>query len=523
MAELPDWTPFDPSAPPTLPDLEDGPGRVVAVVATFVATTLGWAASVAAELAAGWSALGHRVVLADGGLVEPQLHEVFGESNGEGVTDAVLYGASIRRVARPVRGGTFFLVCAGTAVADPGQVLSSPRWTRLCAGFRRAGVTLVIFVSPDEPALRSALDQASDVVVLAGPDEDVSSLVDGVGGVVRGVVGVDAAAVPTVSDDAPVEPEADGSWESALGADSELDDSAPPSAPADPWAAAAQAVAEPSAEPWVAPVSRLAEDESAQELPAWTAEARKHEARAEALERSQEVPETEEVEGSRHLLRLVLMVVVFAIVGAAAFGLVEIPGLPAFPWISPSAEEEAPPESLTPVATSVLQPETTPLMGYSVTVGAFQDLGVARARREQLAVGQGTFLAMAPVEIDGTVFHRLLVGPAQDSAEAVGLLARVAQASGLNASDLIVRATPLAFELGEVNELEAAARRAEVLRGLDVPAYVLAVEYADGAVRYRVYAGAYADETEARYLLGLLAERLVNSAVLRQRTGRLPE
>jgi hypothetical protein len=49
------------------------------------------------------------------------------------------------------------------------------------------------------------------------------------------------------------------------------------------------------------------------------------------------------------------------------------------------------------------------------------------------------------------------------------------------------------------------------------------VTYSDGSVRFRVYAGAFADEAEAIYLSGLLQERGLSSATLSERTGRLPE
>ena len=61
-----------------------------------------------------------------------------------------------------------------------------------------------------------------------------------------------------------------------------------------------------------------------------------------------------------------------------------------------------------------------------------------------------------------------------------------------------------------------------VLRGLDVPAYVLAVDYTDGSTRYRVYAGAYADEAEASLLLLHLTDSGLNAAHLSDRKGRLP-
>jgi cell division septation protein DedD len=548
MAELPGWTPFDPEAPPTLPEVEDGPGRIVGIVATYLSTTLGWAGPVAADLASSWSARGHRVVLTDGGLVEPQLHDVFGVANAEGVTDAALFGASVRRIARPVRGGTYFLVCAGTAVADPEGVLRSPRWTRLCESFRKAGVTLVVFVSPDEPSYSWVMGVASDVVVLAGPHEDVNSLVNGAADVVRGVIGVDAGLLD----------------ESAAGA---VDAQAwpeiealepPPRAPARPPREAASAqtgAARPHHGPgedlpaWTREARRQGEQgvegaaprahgaaaslpgQPTEELPSWAEVAKQlatergagtdaAEARPGAV--SAPAPRRARREAGRGkrpgALLLALLAILLGLVAAASFGLVEIPG------ISPlSMDVQLLEQDLEVVAHSIPQPETTTPVSYSVALGAFQDPGVAMAQAEQLVRGTGTFVTTAPVVVNGTVFHRLLAGPARDSAEAIALLARLRAAGGVAEQDLAVRATPLAFRLGETGALEEARRRADELKSLEIPAYVLAVEYADGAVRHRIYAGAYANEAEAEYLTARLAERGLGGALLSQRTGRVPE
>ena len=501
MAELPGWTAFDPNAPPTLSDTDDGPGRIVAVVATYLATTLGWAGRVAAELAASWSAQGHRVVLADAGLIEPQLHEVFGQPNAEGVTDAALFGASVRRIARPVRDGTFFLVSAGTAVADPDAALRSPRWTRLCESFRHAGVTLVVFVSPDEPARPWVLELATDVVVLAGPREEVGSLLDGAGMAVRGVIGVEGGA-----------PE-----EAAL---------------ADTWTGGELEVvpAEPTAE---TDVQRA----PGEELPAWSEEVRKLQASAPGADEEGRVsaeavaptrpeppaatrraPRRAQSSGRRNVTLLVLLLILLAVLAAGVLGYVEIPG------ITPASV--APPLTDAPlevVARSVPQAEITPPVGYSVALGAFQDPGVAAARAEQLVREAGVLVATAPVVVDGTVFHRLLAGAARDESEARSLLDRIAATSTLRRQDLALRQTPLAFRLGEHADLPGAEAHVRELQGREVPAYVLAVSYEDGAVRYRIYAGAYADTAEAEYLSARLAERGLREASLTLRTGRVPE
>jgi cell division protein FtsN len=61
-----------------------------------------------------------------------------------------------------------------------------------------------------------------------------------------------------------------------------------------------------------------------------------------------------------------------------------------------------------------------------------------------------------------------------------------------------------------------------VLVGLDVPAYVLAMDMSDGSTRYRIYAGAYANEQEATYLRGHLEAQGLNDPTLSTRVGRIP-
>jgi hypothetical protein len=129
---------------------------------------------------------------------------------------------------------------------------------------------------------------------------------------------------------------------------------------------------------------------------------------------------------------------------------------------------------------------------------------------------------VVPVSVEGRSYYRALAGPAKDSVEAASLLRHVAGTSGSDSSGWVLRNTPREFELGELPDLAAAERRREVLRGLDIPAYVLAVDYSDGSTRFRVYAGAYADEAEASLLLAQLTDRGLNTAHLADRKGRLP-
>ena len=149
---------------------------------------------------------------------------------------------------------------------------------------------------------------------------------------------------------------------------------------------------------------------------------------------------------------------------------------------------------------------------------------MARSRVAALeAQVAGVLFVSVPVEVEGAVYHRVLAEPAADSADAVSLAARVAEGASLDPSTWVARRTPRAFELAEMPDRSAADARATELADLGIDAYVLAVDYSDGSVRYRVYAGAFADPTEASYFSSLLAERGMSSATLSDRIGRLPE
>ena len=189
MADLPEWSAFDPSAAPLLPEHADRPGRLVAVVATRSAREDGWAINATVDIGRAWSESGRRVVLADAALGLATLHECLETDNTEGVTDTVLFGSSVRRVAKRIDESEFFIITAGTASADPAAIFASDRWTRLSRGFVEAGVTLVMYVGAESDGMSAILDMATDVVLLAGSTEDAQSAVHGTAAPVRAVTG----------------------------------------------------------------------------------------------------------------------------------------------------------------------------------------------------------------------------------------------------------------------------------------------------------------------------------------------
>lgn len=185
MAELPDWRPLAEVEPPS----SDGSGRVVGVVASEQAAGTGWAPGAAVELARAWSEGGRRVILVDAALQAPSLHEVVGLRNREGLSDATLYGASVSRVSHPVDEGGFFLVTAGTPVADHDAVARSGRWHRLAEGVTGAGVTLLVYVRDGYRGTVPFLGTATEIVVLARPGDPPPAAVTDLHAIVRAVTG----------------------------------------------------------------------------------------------------------------------------------------------------------------------------------------------------------------------------------------------------------------------------------------------------------------------------------------------
>jgi len=202
MAQLPQWQSLDAGVP--VPSGTD-PGRIVAVVASEGAVEGGWAGSAALDLARAWSSAGEKVILVDGALHYPTLHVHAQAENVEGLSDAALFGVSVGRVAKPVDGGAFFLITAGTAVADANAVAGSSRWGTLLGGFVEAGVKLLLFVRDGDSGCAAFLGSASDIVILADEHEGAPAAVRDLEGMVRAVTGPGGSGVGAASEFRPPE------------------------------------------------------------------------------------------------------------------------------------------------------------------------------------------------------------------------------------------------------------------------------------------------------------------------------
>jgi hypothetical protein len=559
----------DPGVHVRLPELGPSRGRVVAIVATEAAVAAGWAGQVAVELAGAWTGSGARTVLADAGIHHPQLHRTVGAPNAEGLVDALRWGASVKRVVQRPDGQSFFLITAGTAVADGGELLAGPQWPALCAGFVEAGVTLAVFVPGHDPALAGVLEQAGEVIVLAPAGEDVAGVVGARAAQVLAVLGRGSGGDPPALEPSPaavVEPDAgtdpgpqeawlppdfsgaaepepepfsaadfvpgddDDIAEAAGGRDvserSHLagvtDDEA-----ADPLASAAAPEPMddgPDPEPWTDPLDPVERGDPL------LGEATGAPAAYESVPTFEQIVEDTEGQAprltpsggrSRGVLWILLLVLAaMAVLVAGWFGYIQIPfitpesgGASELPTQAASATLAAPP----PVVEG-------DLLAYSLAVGSFQDENSAQGLARALSASvPGVLFVSVPLQVQGVTVHRVLAGQAGDSASALAMGSQIAAESTLDPSSWVPRPTPLAFQLGETPTAAAALRRVEALVPMGIPAYVLAVPYSDGSTRFRVYAGAFSDAAEASYLQGLLVERGLAGSPLVDRHGILPE
>jgi hypothetical protein len=195
------WHPLDPAAMSLPREVEgalaDGDSPCACVV-VLVDSEIDrdWGAQASLAISKSWAASGHRVILADGCLDGPVLHEVVGVENGEGVSDMVLYGASVTRITGRVE-NRLVLASAGTPVVQIDEVMTHVRWDMVIRGCKEAKATLVFHVSVDTPGVEAMTRRADGVLVLASASKDVEALLGGSSKSLIAVLGPGNGEVPT--------------------------------------------------------------------------------------------------------------------------------------------------------------------------------------------------------------------------------------------------------------------------------------------------------------------------------------
>ena len=197
------WQPLDPAAgslpqeiESALADADSLPACIVILVDSEIDRD--WGAQASLAVAKKWAASGHRVILADGCLDRPVLHEAVGVENGEGVSDMVLYGASAQRFAGRVEGG-LMLAPAGTPVVEVADVLKHVRWDMMISGCREAKATLVFYVSTGTPGVEAMTERAEGVLVLAPASKDIDTILGSASSPLIGVLGPLNGEAPVVA------------------------------------------------------------------------------------------------------------------------------------------------------------------------------------------------------------------------------------------------------------------------------------------------------------------------------------
>lgn len=446
-------------------------GPVVLLLAS--ADHLAWAADAAVALGTAWARDGRRIVLADLHLENPLLHERVGVENLEGVADIFLYGASIARSARPVRGRGFYLISAGTYEPDGEAVYRNPRWPKLVAGFRDANASLLLF-APAETADLEALARWVDGAVLLGTPRAPFSLDP----LMDAGVPVDARLVPPGEVPAPL--------------------------PVEP-------VTAPEADP--APVAPPPVIEAAP--------------RRSRPDRELQLPPPPERPARRPRGRgwLVALVVLIAM-GALAWAGYLMAGDRIAPLLggrtgAAGASETAMAAPAPPAAPTRLG-EALP---FSVQVKAFSSFPAAgqeaTAQRER---SPAVPFFVSPEEVQGVLYFKVMAGFATDTAAANALQARLVEAGAVDAEEAtgtwsLIRPTPFAFDLGEFPSPEQAAVRADSLLAGEIPTYSVAMPYSDGSRRWQLYGGAYQDSVSAE----AMRQRLLAAGVQPRLVLRLGE
>lgn len=126
-----------------IPDLLAGRSTIAFIPHT---ADPGWAAQVTWEFARYASERYRSVTLIDLALENPALNAGSHAPIDEGIVDVFLYGASLPHVTVEEPETGLHYIGAGTFAADPGEILSNPRWPQIIEAISRPRSVIIFFV-----------------------------------------------------------------------------------------------------------------------------------------------------------------------------------------------------------------------------------------------------------------------------------------------------------------------------------------------------------------------------------------
>ncbi len=148
-----------------------------------------------------------------------------------------------------------------------------------------------------------------------------------------------------------------------------------------------------------------------------------------------------------------------------------------------------------------------PVARFSMAIGSFRDLRRARALVGDVAArAPEVWTTIAPVEVKGTVFYRVLVGMSADLPELERSVEPLRTALGEDSGAWLPREAGLTFCVSESGSLEDARATMERARELGIETFALGVASPRGDGAVRVCAGSYEGPEEGAYLKRALEE-----------------
>jgi len=112
-----------------------------------------------------------RVVVGDLVGDTPSLRTLVKDEDPHGITDSLLYGVSLNKIGYAVEGTeNLYVMPSGTDPHIDEEILRSPRWTRVAAGFGEVGALLLLVAPWDSKGLGDLIDKIDGAVLVKDTD-----------------------------------------------------------------------------------------------------------------------------------------------------------------------------------------------------------------------------------------------------------------------------------------------------------------------------------------------------------------